>query len=81
MNTLGARYVTVITRDGTEHLIPNEELISQRVEDWSFSNQLVRQKVPIGIDYGADVHKPRALIRRQPHFIDFYGENGAAGVI
>lgn len=61
INTLGARYVSVITRDGTEHLIPNEELISQRVENWSFSNSMIRQKVPIGIDYGADVHKAREL--------------------
>lgn len=61
INTLGARYVSVITRDGTEHLIPNEELISQRVENWSFSDRMVRQKVPVGIDYGADVHKARAL--------------------
>ncbi len=61
INTLGARYVSVITRDGTEHLIPNEELISQRVENWSYSNSMIRQKVPIGIDYGADVHKAREL--------------------
>ena len=61
INTLGARYVSVITRDGTEHLIPNEELISQRVENWSYSNSMIRQKVPIGIDYGADVHLAREL--------------------
>ena len=30
---LGARYVSVITRDGIEHLIPNEELIVTRVEN------------------------------------------------
>jgi hypothetical protein len=28
VNTLGGRYVSVITRDGTEHLIPNELLIT-----------------------------------------------------
>lgn len=61
INTLGARYVSVITRDGTEHLIPNEELISQRVENWSFSDSKIRQKIPIGIDYEADVHKAREL--------------------
>ncbi|MEK9672906.1 MAG: mechanosensitive ion channel domain-containing protein [Rhodospirillaceae bacterium] len=61
INKLGARYVSVVTRDGTEHLIPNEELISQRVENWSHSNQLVRQKIPIGIDYEADVHLAREL--------------------
>lgn len=64
INTLGARYVSVITRDGTEHLIPNEELISQRVENWSYSNSMIRQKVPIGIDYGADVHLARELAMR-----------------
>ncbi|WP_420724191.1 mechanosensitive ion channel family protein [Hwanghaeella sp. LZ110] len=55
INSLRARYVSVITRDGTEHLIPNEELISQRVENWSYSNTLVRLKIPIGISYDSDV--------------------------
>jgi len=57
INALSARYVSVITRDGIEHLIPNEELISQRVENWSFSNRLVRLRLPIGISYDADVIK------------------------
>ncbi|MEK9726370.1 MAG: mechanosensitive ion channel domain-containing protein, partial [Rhodospirillaceae bacterium] len=55
INSLGARCISVITRDGTEHLIPNEELISQRVENWSYSNRMVRQKLPIGISYGSDL--------------------------
>lgn len=61
INSLRARYVSVITRDGTEHLIPNEELISQRVENWSFSNTLVRLKIPIGISYESDVKRAMAL--------------------
>jgi len=56
IKTLGARYVSVITRDGVEHLIPNEELISQRVENWSFSDQKLRVRIPFGISYGSDVH-------------------------
>jgi small-conductance mechanosensitive channel len=59
INYLGARYVSVITRDGSEHLIPNEELITQRVENWSYSNDLVRLRIPIGISYDSD---PRAAI-------------------
>lgn len=55
INHLGLRYTSVITRDGTEHLIPNEELITQRVENWSFSNNLVRLRIPIGISYHSDV--------------------------
>ena len=55
INHLGARYVSVITRDGIEHLIPNEILITERVENWSYSDNLVRLKIPIGISYKADV--------------------------
>lgn len=61
INALQARYVSVITRDGIEHLIPNEELISQRVENWSHSHQQVRLRMPIGIDYSSDVHKAMEL--------------------
>jgi small-conductance mechanosensitive channel len=55
ISSLGARYVSVITRDGVEYLIPNEELITQRVENWSYSNNLLRLRVPVGVAYGTDV--------------------------
>ncbi len=55
INRLSARYVSVITRDGIEHLIPNEDLISQRVENWSYSDSLIRMRLPIGISYNSDV--------------------------
>ncbi len=62
INSLGARYVSVITRDGIEHLIPNEELISQRVENWSYSDTQVRLKTRIGISYDSNVQKARELV-------------------
>jgi len=55
INSLGARCVSVITRDGIEHLIPNEELISQRVENWSYTHRLVRLKMPFGIAYDSNL--------------------------
>lgn len=55
INHLGARYVSVITRDGIEHLIPNEALITERVENWSYSDNLVRLRLPVGISYNSDV--------------------------
>ena len=61
INHLGLRYTSVITRDGIEHLIPNEELITQRVENWSFSDKLVRLRVPVGISYDSDVRLAMAL--------------------
>jgi small-conductance mechanosensitive channel len=54
---MGARYVSLITRDGTEHLIPNENLITTRVENWSYSHDLLRLKTGIGVSYKSDVRK------------------------
>lgn len=62
ISSLGARYVSVVTRDGKEYLIPNEDLITQRVVNWSFSNQLVRIEVPIGVSYASDPHVVRQLL-------------------
>jgi len=61
IQSLGARYVSVITRDGIEHLIPNEELIVTRVENWSFSGKRIRLRVPVGISYNSDPRKAMAL--------------------
>ena len=61
VNSLGARYTSLITQDGKEFLIPNEDLITQRVENWSFSNSTVRLKIPVSIAYSSDVRKAMAL--------------------
>ena len=60
INSLRARYASVITRDGKEHLIPNEDLITNRVVNWSFSDPNVRVRVPFGISYDSD---PRVAIK------------------
>lgn len=57
VDALGARYISVITRDGTEHLIPNETLITERVENWTHSNNSRRIKLPLGVHYNSDVLK------------------------
>ena len=54
---LGARYISVVTPDGREHLIPNEEFITTKVINWSYSNDLVSQRLPIGVSYNADIEK------------------------
>ena len=53
---LNARYASVQTRDGKEYLIPNEDLITQQVTNWSFSDDLVRLHVKVGISYRSDPH-------------------------
>lgn len=59
ISSLGARYVSVETRAGKEVLIPNEDLITQRVINWSHSDNLVRVSTAIGVSYAAD---PRTAI-------------------
>lgn len=61
INSLRARYVSVITRDSTEFLIPNEDLITQRVENWTYSSSQVRLKIPVGVSYDSDVPRAMAL--------------------
>ncbi len=61
INSLNARFASVITRDGVEHLIPNELLITERVENWSFTHRRVRVRLPIGVAYKTDLHQAIAL--------------------
>ena len=49
INFLGSRYVSIITRSGIEHLLPNESLVTGEVINWSHSNSLLRLQVPVGI--------------------------------
>lgn len=63
VDALTARYVSVTTRDGVEHLIPNEELIINRVENWSHSQNLLRLRQVVGVHYKADLHKAIELCK------------------
>ena len=55
VSRIGIRSVSVITRDKIEYLIPNEQLMTSQVENWSFSSRDVRVKVPISVAYGTDL--------------------------
>lgn len=58
---LRSRFVSVITRDGREYLIPNEDLITQQVVNWSFSSSYVRIDVEFGTSYDSDPHEVSRL--------------------
>jgi len=55
INKLAGRYTSVISRDGREHLIPNEDMVTQTVINWTFSHRMVRRHLPVGISYKSDV--------------------------
>ena len=62
VNKIGVRAVSIITRDGKEHLIPNENLMTQEVENWSYSSRDVRVHIPVGVAYDCDLPLAQKLI-------------------
>jgi small-conductance mechanosensitive channel len=57
VTNMGARYTSVDTLDGREILVPNEDFVTQRVVNWSYSNELARLEVKFGTTYAADPRK------------------------
>jgi potassium-dependent mechanosensitive channel len=62
VNRIGTRAVSVITRDGKEHLIPNELLMTERVENWNFSSRDVRIRMTMRVGYDSDVDLVERLL-------------------
>ena len=52
---IGIRAISVITRDQTEYLIPNENLMVNQMINWSYSSKDVRVKAPVGVSYDSDL--------------------------
>ncbi|MDI3469170.1 MAG: Potassium efflux system KefA protein / Small-conductance mechanosensitive channel [Pseudolabrys sp.] len=57
VGNMGARYTSVDTRDGREYLIPNEDFITQRVANWTYSSDYVRLEVKFNTTYDSDPRK------------------------
>ena len=53
--------MSITTRDGREYLVPNEDLITGLVINWSHSNALVRLDIFFGTAYGDDPHLVRKV--------------------
>jgi len=51
---LRGRYVVVRDRDGVETLVPNQNLITNSVINWSYTDPKVRLKLPVRISYQDD---------------------------
>ena len=59
---IGIRAISVVTRDKTEYLIPNENLMVNQVVNWSYSSRDVRVKAPVGVSYGSDLKLVEELL-------------------
>lgn len=89
INALAARYTSVVTRDGTEYLIPNEDMITQPVINWSHSNTHVRRRISVYVSYRSDLEEARRIMNEaasgharvlsvpapKTHILEF-GDNG-----
>lgn len=64
VNKIGVRAVSVLTREGKEHLIPNEDLMTREVENWSYSNPNVRISIPVGVSYNTDMDQAIELMKQ-----------------
>jgi small-conductance mechanosensitive channel len=59
---IGVRAVSVVTRDGKKHLIPNELLMTQPVENWSYSSRDVRVRMRVPVAYDCDLRVAQAIM-------------------
>lgn len=59
---IGVRAVSVITRDGKKHLIPNELLMTQPVENWSYTSREVRVRMRVPVAYDCDLRLAQRLM-------------------
>lgn len=57
-----ARYILLETFDGREILVPNEDMITGRVINWTLSNTRGRIQINVGVAYDSDLHKAKALM-------------------
>jgi potassium efflux system protein len=52
---IGLRATVVETLDRSEIVVPNSDLVSNQVTNWTLSNRMLRIVVPVGVEYGSDV--------------------------
>ena len=52
----------VSTWDGAEVVVPNADLISEKVTNWTLTHSRRRMTIPVGVAYGTDPEKAAQLI-------------------
>lgn len=58
----GARYTLIETPDSREVMVPNEDFMTNRVTNWTYTSNQGRIEIMIGVSYASDVEKAIELI-------------------
>jgi potassium-dependent mechanosensitive channel len=61
---IGIRASVIHTNAGADIIVPNSQLITDRVTNWTLSDQLRRVDLPVGVNYGADPKKVIELLEQ-----------------
>ncbi|MCB9541147.1 MAG: mechanosensitive ion channel [Myxococcales bacterium] len=62
VQTINIRATSILTLDRQEIIVPNKDLITTNVINWTRGDRVVRLKVPIGVAYGSDVDRVRKIL-------------------
>ena len=54
ISAMKTRYISVAAGDGREFLIPNEDLVTQKVVNWTYTDKNTLVKITFGTNYDAD---------------------------
>ena len=59
---LGLRSTVIETYDNAEIVVPNSDLITNQVTNWTLTERRVRLKLPVGVAYGSDVARVMGIL-------------------
>ncbi|MEL5848833.1 MAG: mechanosensitive ion channel [Candidatus Igneacidithiobacillus chanchocoensis] len=59
---LSIRSTLILTFDRTEVFVPNSELISGQVTNWTYSNSILRLMIPLRVHHHADIDEVREIL-------------------
>lgn len=63
VSRIGIRSSTVRTFSGAEVIIPNANLISNEVVNWTLSDRMRRIEIPVGVAYGTDPNQVLGILK------------------
>jgi small-conductance mechanosensitive channel len=61
---IGLRSTVFETFDKSEIIVPNADLIAQKVTNWTFSSKMARVVLPVGVAYGSPLEKVLEVLNK-----------------